>query len=141
MNIKQHSSGCIRHISYMQFALCKFPYKPRIDGTKCQLSLVCKLSSVLNIIEYPSYFRCRKISIDNQTCFFKYSATLTIVLHLVTKISRSSVLPDDCIINRLACLPVPYNGCLTLVRNTDSNYVFTFQSGHGNCLERYSGLS
>ena len=62
-------------------------------------------------------------------CFF---------LQTVTILRSSAALPYDCMMDRLSCLFVPDDGCLSLVRNTDCCNVLCFCPNHVHCFNGYT---
>src|SRR5664279_358579 len=119
----------------MQFPLCKIPYKPCIDSSKCKFPSFSKFPGILHIIEDPPDFGCRKISIDNKTSFLKDLCACSIIFQLIAKICSTSVLPYNGIVHWFTCFPVPYYCSLTLIRNTNPGNVGTFESCLGNSLQ------
>ena len=72
-----------------------------------------------DMVQNPFYFGTAKIGIDNQPCFPANYFCITLVVEFIAICRCSSVLPDNGIVNRVSCEPVPDNGCFSLV--CDSN--------------------
>src|SRR5512138_535062 len=102
----------------MNLAPGEVPYKPCINCTKCKLTLFSQLTCTFNIIQDPPDLCCGKICIDYESCFV-LNCLCVIFLEGIAEISRSPVLPHDCLVNGFPRFPVPYNCCLPLVCNAD----------------------
>ena len=133
MNIKHHRSGRICVISYMNSTLRQIPNQPGIHRPKKQITCFCLLPRSCNMIQYPRNFRCRKISIRNQSRRLSYIIGQTIFHQFFNVICCSSALPHNRIVNRLSCMPVPDNRRFSLIRDTNPRYIF---AGHTNFTHR-----
>ena len=71
MNIKQHRPGCICIICHMYFSSGQIPDQPCINRSKQQISGVCFLSCIFDMIEDPCNLGSGKIRIRQKPCLFR----------------------------------------------------------------------
>ena len=82
------------------------------------------------MIQYPFYFSCRKVGIDDQSGLLLNKIGITFRFQLLTIISCAAILPHNRIVNRKTRLTVPHNRRLTLIGYTDT----------GNMVIRHIGF-
>ena len=75
------------------------------------------------MVQNPLKFCGGKIRIDQQPCAVSEHVGMTRIPQLLAKVSGAAVLPDDRIVDRLACLAVPDDGGLALVCDPDRYHV------------------
>ena len=118
----------------MDSSLGQFPDQPCLYRAKKQLSVLCSFSCTFYIIQYPFYLCCRKISINNKTCFLTEFLLQTFCFQAVTVLRSSSALPYDCVIHRLPRILIPHNGSFSLICNTNRCDIFRRRLDLIHCL-------
>ena len=120
MNIEQHRTGGIRNIRNKFGSAGQFPNQPGIDRTETKLPTLGTFPDTLHMIKNPTYLRSRKISIDHQSGLLLDQRGIPLCFQFFAIVCRTSVLPNNGVIDREAGLPVPYYRRFTLVGNTDT---------------------
>ncbi len=101
----------------------KVPDEPAIDGSERQLAGLSPLPRPGDIFQDPRDLRTRKVGIDQQAGFLTDRLFRPIRFHLVASFRGSAILPDNCVVDRLARLPVPDNRGLPLIGDANSRQV------------------
>src|SRR5690606_18046049 len=116
----------IGYICDMFFAVGQIVHKPGIYCAKSQVSFGCKRLCTFYIVQYPMDLGGRKISVDQQSCFFLYGFSMSFLTDLLAIVGGTSILPYNGIVDRFAGLLVPYDGRLPLVGDADCFYSVQF---------------
>src|SRR2546426_8763415 len=128
MQIEEHGAGGIAGIGCVESATCEVPKQPGIDGAERQLAVLGSFSRALDIVQKPAKFASRKIGVNYQPGLASNVLAETLAFEFVTEAGCSSILPYDCIVERLASEPVPQNAGLALVGDADGRNIGSFQT-------------
>ena len=112
--------GRIRHVA---LAACQLPHEIAVDRAEEQLSGFSLLSGSINIIQNPFEFGSGKVGIKKKSGAIGYSLLMAGLAQILAERGGSSVLPDDCIIDRFARLAIPDERRLALIGDTDGGNV------------------
>ena len=93
--------------------------EPAIDRPEGKLAVLRPLPRPRHMVENPRDLRSRKIGVKQQARARGKHGLEPLVLEPRTQPRGAPVLPDDGIVDRLACAPVPDHGRLALVRDPD----------------------
>ena len=121
MDIEQHRTGGICDIRNEFSSASQFPDQPGIDRTETKFPTLGTFPDPLHMIQNPTYLRGGEISIDHQSGLLLDQRSISLCLQFFAIVCRTSVLPDDGVIDRKTGLPVPYYRRFTLVGNTDTS--------------------
>jgi len=112
----------------------KVPDNPTVNRPKRQFSRFGAFACTVNMIQNPLDFWTRKIRVQNQPGPGGDQIGIPFVVELVAVGSRSSVLPNDCVVNWLTGLSIPNDGRLTLVGDSNRHNIAGAQSCLGDNL-------
>ena len=51
----------------MDLSACQHPYEPCVNGSELQLALLSPLAGSRNVFQYPVYFSCAEVCVNDQT--------------------------------------------------------------------------
>jgi hypothetical protein len=131
VQIEEHSAGSVAWIGDVEATICQIPDEPGIDGAEGEFATIGFFAGPGNMIEEPANFASGKVGIDDETGFVFYQFGLAGFFEIFTKIGRSSVLPDDGVVNRSAGFAIPNYGGFALVGDAESGDVFAGEFGFG----------
>ena len=123
MDVEKHCPGCIADIGNMYLAPCEHPDKPCVDCAETEPAFFGFLSCSRYVFKDPTDLGCAEVGVNDKACLASYRVSMTFLLERVAVFRCASVLPYDGIIDRFSGLGVPYDGCLSLVRDADCSDV------------------
>ena len=116
----------------MNFAACEHPYKPGVYRSEPELSFFCLLSCAWYVLQDPVDLGSAEVGVDDESCLAADGVNEPFLpFKSVTEIRCPSVLPYDCVVYRFACLCIPDDGGLTLVRDADACDVAAVNADRG----------
>ena len=134
MNIKQHGSGSIGIIRYVNAALGQIPDQPAVHGSKKQFSTFCLLSGSLYVIQDPFNLTSGEVRVRNQTGTVCDKSFQPVFFQTLNTISGPSALPYNGIVNRLPCLLIPHNCGFSLICNSDCSNIAVMRPNFPHCF-------
>src|SRR5680860_789815 len=81
------------------------------------------LAQACNIVEQPCYLGAGKIRVKQQSGFCPECFFMAGFFQFFTQLSAAPVLPDNCLVHRLAAVAIPQNKCFALVGNANGGDV------------------
>ncbi len=125
MKIHQQGARGVGHIGDMRAG--QVPNQPRVNVAECQFPFFGFGARAFHIIKDPFYFRARKISGKRQACFFAQTILSAVFCQLIANHIGAGVLPDNCIVDRLARGFIPDNRRLALICNSNRDDITNFR--------------
>src|ERR1700751_42736 len=119
MDVYEHRSGGIAFIRYMNSSFGEIPNQPGIDVTKSKFAAFGSLTDTGNILQDPGDLCTREIGVDHQARLFCNYRFHPLCSHFVTHRGGTTILPNDCVINRFTRFAVPHKRSLALVRDAN----------------------
>src|SRR5688572_20220058 len=124
----------------MNFATAQLPHKPAVNCSKCQVAPFGFCSCSAYIIQYPLKFCGGKIGVNYQPCFLLNGFCMSRSFQLITIRGRSSILPDDGMVNRFSGTSFPYHGSFTLIGDANAGDLLHFNACFGNSFSHCTVL-
>src|SRR6516225_11461446 len=129
MDIKQQRARGIRDVSRMSAAAGQLPDQPSVDGAAGQFAAFRPLPCARNVFQEPGDLGAREISVRLEPRLLAQCLVKAVPSDLVASRRRTTALPDDGAVQRVACFSVPQYDGFTLVGNADGCYVLGARAG------------
>ena len=124
LDVEEHGTAGVGIVGDVDPAAGELPDKPGVHRSKEQLPPTGPLPCPLHVVQDPLQFGGGKIGIRQQAGVFPdVGGELVIRLQLLAQGRGAAALPDDGVVHRPACLPVPNDGGLPLVGDPDSRHL------------------
>ncbi len=121
-DVVEHGPRSVGPIGDVFFAAGQVPDQPAIHGAEGQFAGLGLLPGAAR--RFPESTRSWNWkSRDRSAAPSSGGPSLPPSLHLVAAFGGSAILPDDCVVDRLACFPVPDDGRFPLVGNAHRRQV------------------
>ena len=142
VDVEHQGSGSVGVVRRVDFALGQLEDQPAVNGTECQLALLCSLADARDVVQDPAKLRAGEIGVEHQAGLVICGVVdARILLHeLSLHVSGSAALPHDRVIDRLSGSLVPYDGGLTLVGDTDGSDILVSRADLLHGLTRHGEL-
>ena len=122
----------------MHRSLRQFPDQPGLNRSEKEFPTFRLFSCTLYIVQNPFYFGRRKIGIDHETCLLTEFLCESLFLEGVAVLGSSAALPDDCMINGISGILIPYNCRFSLIGNSDRRNIRSLRTDHIHGFHRYA---
>jgi len=109
--------------------------EPGIDSSKHKLTALGARLYFGMLSEEPCELCAGEIWIEHKACFLPNQIGSTLRFQFVAYRARAAALPNNRIMDRLACCALPYNGSFALIRNAYCGNLCRFDLC---CLDRAS---
>ena len=119
IDVKEHGSGSVGIVRYMDFPAGKLPDEPGFHRAEAQLSPLCPDSRAGHVFQNPAQLGAGKIGVDDQSRFCPEGIRQPSGLQFVAIAAGSAALPDDSTADGLAGFLVPDHGGFPLVGDAD----------------------
>ena len=119
MDVEKHRPGCVRCVGREYLAAGQIPQQPGVDCAKKQFALFRSLAGSGHMVQNPFQLGRGEIRIRDQAGFLRQFLIESILIDLLDAVRGAAALPDDRVIDRLACIFFPHDGGLALIRDTD----------------------
>ena len=107
----------------MHRTLRELPDKPAVDGAESEFPALGPLACARNVVQNPGHLRAREVGVDDETSLLLNQSLEPVTLQPVAEAGGPSILPDDCIVNRVAGDAVPDDARFALVGYADCGNV------------------
>ena len=97
------------------------PQQPSIDGAEEQVTSLGTLASALDVIEDPLDLRACRVGVDDQAGAATPLVRALLPRQLLADLGRTSVLPNNCVVDRFTSVFIPHDGGLALVGDAQRN--------------------
>ena len=118
----------------MDLAARQLPDEPRFDCAEQQLAALCALACAGDVFKQPVYLRAGEIGVDDEAGLGPEAVRQALGLQAVAVFARAAALPDDSVVDGLACDLIPDDGGFALVGDADGRDV------GGSCADLLHGL-
>ena len=118
-DVVQHRTSGIGRIGRVHRPVGQLPDQKTIDGAKQQPALGCAVARAFDIVQYPRQLGPRKIRVEQQAGAVGDHFFVARVAQGAALAGSATVLPDNRIVDRGACVLVPDNDSLALVGDAD----------------------
>ncbi len=129
LNVEHQRARGIGGVGHEGLAARQPPDEEGIDRAEAKLALLRPLARALHIGEQPGKLGAGKVRVEQQTGALGENLLMPGLLQLVAKLARTSILPDNGIVQRLAGFAIPDQRRLTLVGDADGGDVGALETG------------
>ena len=124
----------------MRFSAGQLPNQPGINVAEQQFALFRLRPGALDVIENPNNLGSREIGVIDKTGLLANLVNITSLIPALNDLRRLTGLPNNSVVNRLACSLIPDNRGFALVGNADRADLIRCSSGFRNRLAGYIDL-
>src|SRR5262249_2298221 len=114
---------CVGRISRMHFSAGQAPKKETVDSTKSKPSCLRGVPCSIYMIKKPSRFGGGKVGIEKQPSAAREHCFVPVLLQSFANIRRTTILPNDGIVDRAAGEAIPDNRRFTLIGNAERRHI------------------
>src|SRR5262245_38926014 len=107
----------------MRAIACEMPDEPSIDGAEGEFAPLSARSRARDMIQQPGDLGTAEIRVYYEASPLAHQTLGTDPPQFIAQRRGAPVLPDDCVVQRLAALPVPHYGGFALVGNAHCHQV------------------
>ena len=107
----------------MDFAAGQLPDEPGLDSAEQQLAALCALACAGNVLKQPVQLGTGEVGVDDEAGLGAEGVGQALGLERVAVFARAAALPDDGVVDGLACDLIPDDGGLALVGDADGSDV------------------
>ena len=108
----------------MRLAAREPPKQEGVDGAERKLAGLRRCASAFDAIEQPGDLGGGKIRINEKPGFAGDIRLVPVAAQRLAIVGGAAILPDDCVVDRPAALPVPDHHGFTLIGDADAGNVF-----------------
>ena len=121
--IVEHGAGRIGRIGHMGRAASQLPDQVAIHRAKEQITAPRFFPRTVNMIQNPLHLGRRKIRINEQTRPIRDHLCMARSSQIAAKLCRATILPNNRIVDGVACGAVPNQCRFALIGNTDRSHM------------------
>ena len=134
VDVEEHRAGGVGVVGDMDLAARQLPDEPRFDCAEQQLAALCALACAGDVFKQPVHLRAGEIGVDDEAGLGPEAVRQALGLQAVAVFARAAALPDDSVVDGLACDLIPDDGGFALVGDADGRDV------GGSCADLLHGL-
>ena len=140
VDVKEHRAGGVGIVGDVHLAARQLPDEPRFDCAEQQLAALRTLTRAWDVFEQPVDLRAGEIGVDDEAGLGAEAFRQTLGLQTVAVFARAAALPDDGVVDGLACDLIPDDGGLALVGDADGSDVGGSRADLLHGLDGYAKL-
>mmetsp|Transcript_3019 Transcript_3019/g.5127 ORF Transcript_3019/g.5127 Transcript_3019/m.5127 type:complete len:282 (-) Transcript_3019:297-1142(-) len=118
-NVVEQRARGVGGVGHMAFAFGQTPDQEAVDRPEGQFSGLRTGAGAVDVVENPRQFRAAEVGVEQQARLVAHHVLVTRRFQLGADLGRAAVLPDNCIVDRRACLAVPDDNRFALVCDPD----------------------
>jgi hypothetical protein len=122
-DVEEHRARGVRHVGGVHLPARELPQQPAVDGTEGELALRGQRVRAGHVVEEPAHLGGREVRVDDKPRGGADRLRVTRLAQLRAGRLAAAVLPDDRVVDRLACAAVPQHGGFALVRDAHAGEV------------------
>ena len=134
VDVEEHRAGGVGVVGDMDLAARQLPDEPRFDCAEQQLAALCTLACAGDVFKQPVHLCAGEIGVNDEAGLGPEAVRQALGLQAVAVFARAAALPDDSVVDGLACDLIPDDGGFALVGDADGRDV------GGSCANLLHGL-